>query len=252
MAITRRNAAGLMGMATDIMYVRSVALDGQRGIKIPIYGQGLLVESLNRLLGNITNLTLENPELLPTMNNVNQWAQYVNTKYSVMNVPPGSMIGLDMQDGKALFETSTQWIDVLIRVFDREETVFISQEDIYKLFTKEILDKLDPISKEDLIDGITCLLNSLPTPAAMIILRTTESVVRKYYAKVTGNSTNKIAFGAVINELEAKNDRLTGYLSYLKQKRDEAEHPDKRFKQEEAERMLIQLKELIEEVKGSL
>jgi len=187
------------------------------------------------------------------MNNINQWLQYINTKYlSLKPQPANTVISLDMLDGTALTDAATQWLTALLNTFNKEETVFISQEDVYRLFTKEILDKLDAVSKEDLVDGITCILNVLPTPAAMIILRATESIVRRYYAKVTGNSINKIAFGTMIKELETKNDRLTGYLSYLKQKRDEAEHPDKRFKQEEAERMLIQLKELIEEVKDSL
>jgi len=40
-----------------------------------------------------------------------------------------------------------------------------------------------------------------------------------------------------------------GYLTYLKDKRNEGQHPDKRFQQEESERILLHVKELVLELR---
>ena len=85
-----------------------------------------------------------------------------------------------------------------------------------------------------------------------MILRATEGVVRTYYTKVTGKTANKVLLRSIIQELETKDNRLANFISYLKQYRDEGAHPGRRFKQEEAERILIQLKELIEAVRDKL
>jgi hypothetical protein len=39
------------------------------------------------------------------------------------------------------------------------------------------------------------------------------------------------------------------YLKYLKDVRNEAQHPDKRFAQEESEQLFLKVKKLIEEIK---
>jgi hypothetical protein len=44
--------------------------------------------------------------------------------------------------------------------------------------------------------------------------------------------------------------KILGYLRYLKEKRNEAEHPGKRFTQEESEKIFIHIKELLEELKS--
>ena len=239
-----------MTITANIMYVREIGLDARRLIKPKIYGNGLLVETLTILLSNIGIASRDFPELLPTMNSINQWLQYINTKYS--QVQPVNSVGLDAQDGTVLFDAASQWLSALLSTFNRDETVFISQEDIYKLFTTEIFDKLDKTGKEDLVDGITCILNALPTPAAMILLRLAEGMARKYLNKVTGIQSSKMTLGQIIIELGKKDDKITGYLSYLKQRRDEAEHPDKRFTQEEAETILIHTKTLFEQIKKEI
>jgi hypothetical protein len=43
---------------------------------------------------------------------------------------------------------------------------------------------------------------------------------------------------------------IIGYLRYLKEKRDEAQHPDKRFDQEDSERIFLHIKELLKELKS--
>jgi ribosomal protein S17E len=85
----------------------------------------------------------------------------------------------------------------------------------------------------------------------MISLRAAESIVRKYYKKITGNDPINKNWGDILKELEESKkvkSSILGYLKYLKEKRNEAQHPDKRFTQEESEQLLIKIKDLLEEL----
>jgi ribosomal protein S17E len=88
----------------------------------------------------------------------------------------------------------------------------------------------------------------------MVSFRVAENIVRKYYSKLTGKSAVGKSWAEILNELEQSKQlkqSLLGYLRYLKDKRNEAEHPDKRFTQEESERIFLQIKGLLDEI-GSI
>jgi len=87
----------------------------------------------------------------------------------------------------------------------------------------------------------------------MISLRVAENLVRKYYTKITGSIAMGKSWGEILNELEQSKKvkpSILGYLRYLKEKRNEAEHPDKRFAQEESERIFLYVKGLLEELRS--
>ncbi len=80
-----------------------------------------------------------------------------------------------------------------------------------------------------------------------------EHEVRYLYKRLIGKDASSKSWGDLLEELEktGKLDRpLLGYLDYLRDKRNEAEHPDKRFAQEESERILLQIKGLLAEVRS--
>jgi ribosomal protein S17E len=86
----------------------------------------------------------------------------------------------------------------------------------------------------------------------MISLRVAENLVRRYYTKITGGIAMDKSWREILNELEQSKKvkpSILGYLKYLKDKRNEAEHPDKRFTQEESERIFPYIKGLLEELR---
>lgn len=158
---------------------------------------------------------------------------------------------LTTEDAAKLAQDSRVWIDGIINYYRNEsKTIYINESNIGTLFPKELTDKLDNLTQEDLGDGILCILHLEPTPAAMILFRVAEKIVRKYYEKTTNNPSTGLSWGNIVTNLknaQAQKTALIGYLDYLRNKRNDAEHPDKRFKQEESERIALHVKGLIEE-----
>lgn len=251
--VTRKTVGSLIQVVWDLNYIlersRSATMISIQNIQVK--GQNLILDALNRSFIILSGLSIT--ELASIQENIRQWVLYLNGKYSdKFEILSGIPFYLSNEDAKRLNEAAQSWLLLLLNSFSKEGTVFIREDNVLQIFPEDTLNKLDSVTRSDLIDGIICILNLIPTPAVMILLRVGEGVVRKYYNKITGNSINRVPFTNIINELEKRNDKLAGYLSYIKQKRDEAEHPDKRFTQEEAERTLIHLKELIDAIKSKL
>jgi len=102
-------------------------------------------------------------------------------------------------------------------------------------------------AKRDLEDALSCIRVGLWTPAVMITLRAVEDLLRAYHKKLLGRtptrtSRGQFSWGRILNELYTSGKikaPLMGYLNFLRDRRNEADHPGKRFSQDVAERTLI-------------
>jgi hypothetical protein len=177
--------------------------------------------------------------------------EYLSSKYhdSAYGKTP---VYLTLADADMLLDSCNHWRRIIFGLFKDRESILIREDNIVQLFPSTILSTLDDNNtRSDLIDGIGTILDLKPTPAAMLLLRVAESVVRKYHAKITGKIIDKSSWNDLLKELEASSivkKPLLGYLHYLREKRNEASHPDKRFAQEEAEMILLQIKTLLVEL----
>lgn len=121
-------------------------------------------------------------------------------------------------------------------------TQFISKESLAKglrqFVGNDILNKLSNVAKNDLENAMRCIMHGISTPAAMVSLRASEEVVRAYYKYKTEQEPGKITWKEILDQLLERNDvnrTLIGHLNYIREKRNQAEHPDKIFDQFEAE-----------------
>jgi len=115
-------------------------------------------------------------------------------------------------------------------------------------FPEDIWNTLSDISKSDLNDACNCLLTRSWTPAVMISLRALEDSIRKFYNFKTGNDPQKKGWKNILDELSKIQDinkTLLGYLDYIREIRNTAEHPDEVFDQMEAERVFHQVVNMI-------
>lgn len=115
-------------------------------------------------------------------------------------------------------------------------------------FPDNVWNTLSDISKSDLNDACNCLLTKSWTPAVMISLRAAEDSIRNYYKTKTKKSNMKIGWKKMLDELSLSKDiNLTflGYLNYIREIRNAAEHPDEIFDQMEAERVFHQVINMI-------
>ena len=144
-----------------------------------------------------------------------------------------------------------------ILLTEREDLVF----DLKKLhegplsfFMKGEIKKMTSNIENDLKDGMTSLIVGMWTPAVMITLRAVEGTLRKFYVKVTGKNFELVDktflnWGLILKELESFrpsiNSELLDNLKYLKNKRNEAQHPQNRFTKDAAEGIFFKAMEAI-------
>jgi len=247
-----------MQLVADLTYVyercRSVALIVPSQA-VRVKGENFIVQILARQFPIVQILSRYYPTTSSVTDSMRNWIAYLDKRYAEQVSFLGPPVDLEYRDAERLVKDVRWWMDTIVGAYADQGTVLIKEETIETILPRESMAKLDNIAREDLDDGVNCILHLLPTPGAMILLRVAENIVRRYYVKVTGKSAEKVSWGDILKELEQSQQvekPLIGYLQYLKQKRNEAEHPDKRFSQEEAERVLIQVKGLLEEVSESL
>jgi hypothetical protein len=122
---------------------------------------------------------------------------------------------IEYNDALELSEYSKYWIDIIINEFNMRGTTLIKEEAIEQI--REYFEKsnIDELTKQDLNDALDCILHLLPTPAAMISLRVAESIVRRYYKKITGNDPINKNWGEILKELEESKKVKSSILGYL-------------------------------------
>ena len=125
-------------------------------------------------------------------------------------------------------------------------------EGVKGFFTDKQIAKIPDSVKRDLQDGMMALLIGMWTPSVMINLRAVEGVLREYYEKITGENPVVpngyfLNWGNIIQELSTQSvtEELMVNLNYLKERRNEAQHPGKRFNQTVAESTLLKAIETI-------
>ena len=126
---------------------------------------------------------------------------------------------------------------------------------ISNLFSKkQVVKKLPRIIKNDLNEAIRTLACNAPTASVMVSLRAVEAALRELCKKLTGkecrsgwkNTLDKVERELKKRNLESKN--LEGYLDHFRIVRNEADHPERVFNKNEAEKILVNSVYAIEEI----
>ena len=114
----------------------------------------------------------------------------------------------------------------------------------------EIWRRLSRIARSGLSDATKCLATGAHTAAAMVCFRVTEDIVRRYFKFKTGKKPPK-SWKELLDILSKRQNirhSLIGHLNYLRDRRNEAEHPERTFHQEEAERIFMAVIDLAHEI----
>lgn len=250
--VTRHSVSVLMGLVRDLTYVyertRS-ASEVTPNQSISVKGQSYLLDVLKRSLITIQSINQNFNILHEIAVAINQWINYLNENYSADS---GLFVksNLIFKDAKELARDSQNWIQVIVSEFDKPDTVLL-QDSAMLTMRDELSNILDDIAKDDIKDGIDALRHNFPTPAVMILFRVAEYILRRFYKKIIGKDAGKKTWGAMLKDLEQNekvDKNLIGYLNYLNQKRIDVAHPYRRYKQEEGERILLTIKDLINEI----
>jgi ribosomal protein S17E len=252
--VTHNEAAGLMGLISGLAYVRERCRSASTITPVqPI--QHLRIFTVLIDCYYILDWFAKNhyPNLRKVAEDIKSWIEHLDNNYVEQYLRSNiENIVLSDVDAKNLSALSQQWISYIIKEFKAQGTVLIKEEDIAQIIEySNKSDIVNALAKQDLDDALRSILSSLPTQAAMISLRVAESIAREYYKKITGNDPTNKGWKKILDELkESKKvkNSILGYLDCLRHIRNKAQHPVKRFTQEESERLLLKIKDLLEEL----
>lgn len=218
---------------------------------IQVKGNNLLLDVLKDNYTLLKFLSQRYGALQEIDESVRNWIAYLDKKYAERQQILGLPVYIDFKDAKELSQDTDKWMTLIINEYAKQRTVIIQEWTMERYLSNNILSSLDELTREDLNDAFSCIVHLLPTPAAMISLRAAENIVRRYYTKITGESAVDKTWGNILDclkESQQVKSSLLGYLDYLRDKRNEAAHPDKRFGQEESERIFLHIKGLLDEL----
>ncbi len=165
----------------------------------------------------------------------------------------GNKNNLINEDRKVLIDDLEACIEDLIdRVKDTK--VILNLEPKQNLdVDKKSLKILDKSAKADLEEGLTLLQLGHTTAAYMILIRVAEFFVLQYYKKITGimPKDSDRAWGSMLASLhidyKSKLDKnFANLLHYLKDRRNEAQHPGKRFNEKDCNKLITYLTEYVD------
>lgn len=258
--------ADIYWLGNIIQYCRLEARSVTYGNKkVYVKGEASIIEVLEEI-----NTTLKQYNLTPLVQKDIQRRikglgdAYIlgNGQASLQNMLNPNSIYLTSGDANELTNDIKHWREVirssLENDFNKPSQIITALIDKSRLLSginsflnEDILKQLSDNNKNDLNDAINCILLNLPTPAAMITFRASEDILRLYYEKKTLNSSAGKRWFEIINELlntKGIKKPLVDYLNYIRDKRNEAEHPDKVFTQRECEHAFMQVVNLITDV----
>lgn len=109
----------------------------------------------------------------------------------------------------------------------------------------DVVLKISPMVRQDLEESLKCLRFGAPTASVMVGLRAVEGWLRELFIHLTGQTTKKTWFELIkeiqklLNEKGIATDPVAGFLNYVRDVRNTADHPDKTFSQVEAEQVFV-------------
>lgn len=219
---------------------------------VDVKGENYILAVLRRNSSLFNELAINYPELADIEKSILGWIPYLDRKYTEASSRVrlfGGPYVLDVKDAENLSKDVQNWMNEILKVYGTPTTVHIAQS-FDELFPENLLANYDDLTINDLTDAFICIVHEIPTPAVMISFRAAENIVRKLYETITGKSGFKTTWNNINQELRTNATcpkPLIGLLDYIRNKRNEAEHPDIRYTQDESERILLQIKNLMEE-----
>jgi hypothetical protein len=241
----------VLGRILDYIWRLPVYL--RANITIPIYGEKFVISALKE----INEILKTNKISKSTQESIKIFIENLITNYPDEIENPN----LKIRDAEDLRDDSKIWADrikhelnniVIYRAFtDGRLSATKLCDGAKSFFQAKIWKKLTKIIKEDLEESAKCLLTQSWTASGTMSVRALESGVKKYYEDITGNSSDGKTFGQMTNELRdssSADEKLVGYMDYLKDIRNDLAHPNKRIGQFEAEQAFQHTVEILSTV----
>jgi hypothetical protein len=232
---------------------------------VTVKGDKGIISSIN-VIEMLVSLMMKNyPVLTATHNEIKLWLDLLDREYGdPKSIAFMKNINLKINHAEKLKDDTSKWFTAIYGVYQESNTKLINEDELVKQIIS-LKTKLDKKEYDDLRDSFYCLVNNIPTPAAMMLYRIGESMVRKFYAKemkkqpAAGATMGMMAkdlrekqTDEIEKKIRTKADSLVNYIIVQTEERNLAQHPERRFNQTEAEEVFIFVKKLINDIDDRL
>lgn len=180
----------------------------------------------------------------------------------------GGVVYINEPDGSSLSDSVNLWIDLLEQELKNQKRVSIPSSGLFdaeqamehpeSLFEKEVIwTSLPQQTQDDLKEACRALAFACTTSAVIMALRAVEEQLRAWYKEETGRQIEKRTFGQVLSELDDtfnSNNRpaILSHLDYLKEMRNEVNHPEHSPTRQEAESTLYMVRATITKIQNRI
>lgn len=246
----------LLDLVLALSYVKERAHDAAEPPFLPIQvkGPGYTFDALSRVNNTIQPLSVGYKELEKSAKSIKEWISHLDKKYELSTSLLSNKNILNQNDAKKLQIDVDNCIQAIIDLYSGSDTKYIDEHVFYQI--PKNIKGIDEITRKDLRDGIDAIANELPTPAVMIMCRSVERVLQKYYTRITTKEVGKKPMGVMVTELSDPKYKvqksLLVYLNYINEERINADHPYKRYSQKESEEVLHHIVKAIEIITSKL
>jgi len=207
-----------------------------------VTGEGRLTKLLERLYYAMNEQQLEREvaaQVSSTKDRLEKKYQYTNKT-------------LDREDEEELRTDSRVWMELAAKsvsqriAFEPSRPIILNSESLMQaatdysnpFFDDGIWRTLAEVARNDFNESTRCFMAAAWTAAAMIALRGSEAVLRQYYEVKTQNKSGSKPWSEITEELEKRPDvsrTLLGYLDFIRERRNETQHPEKKYEQRDSE-----------------
>ena len=254
--VTHSDTGKLLKIIKNLTYVNVNAQIAKHGTmlrnspKDPNVG---LLRSLSES-ANLGNRIFDSEhELHNTFYEISRWVQKITLEYRDKLIDLGGKYSLSLNDAKKLEKDSNMWIKTIMAFYDMSIVKLLDEGTVWRVYDELTL-MIDEESKDDLNEAIIALLSGLPTASVMLLNRVAEDKVKKFYVEVVGNTPpENYAWGDYERELKdqlGENDPIIGLLKFRRIGRNTSQHPGKKYESKDAEKILMKIQELIEEIES--
>ena len=237
----------------EIMGACEVVAEAPEDIQFVTKGRNSFSTSLRKILSMLNKMDDNSEEIEYVKQSIKDWLSIFKTEYKsetkILSLKPKY---LSKYHAEQLFDDIENWIENIEINLEKPKTVLIQDMKLDDFLPNSLTKNLNKEIMTDLKNGFELLRSGLSNPASMILLRASEGIAEFHYKKITGKNNSKLSWNKKIQDLQENykiKKSLSNYLHYIRDKRNQAAHPGKQFSQEESERILIHVKELLESIK---
>jgi len=159
---------------------------------------------------------------------------------------------LDYADEEELKGNARVWMELVAKsvaartAFESAKPIILNAESLMQaatdysnpFFDDKVWRTLVEVARNDFKETVRCFMAAAWTAAAMTALRGAEAVLRQYYEFKTHAKGGEKPWAMIVQELEKMPDvdkTLLGYLNFIRERRNETQHPEKTYDQRESE-----------------